>query len=104
MDPSLRWGDGNSMTESFLPGPIWLIGCGNMAGAMLAGWLARGADPRQVTVIRPSGGPGPEGVRVLTSLPEDEVPALVLLGFKPQQLDAVAPSLAPALEAETVLV
>src|SRR5688500_7974068 len=92
------------MTEPLLPGPIWLVGCGNMAGAMLAGWLARGADPRQVTVIRPSGGPGPEGVRVLTSLPEDEVPALVLLGFKPQQLDAVAPDLAPALEAETILV
>src|SRR5688572_2261398 len=92
------------MTGPLLPGPIWLVGCGNMAGAMLAGWLARGADPRQVTVIRPSGGPGPEGVRVLTSLPEDEVPALVLLGFKPQQLDAVAPDLAPALEAETILV
>ena len=92
------------MTEPLLPGPIWLLGCGNMAGAMLAGWLARGADPRQVTVIRPSGAPGAEGVRVLTALPEDEVPALVLLGFKPQQLDAVAPAIAPALEAETVLV
>lgn len=93
-----------TVPSPLLPGPIWLVGCGNMAGAMLAGWLARGADPRQVTVIRPSGAPGPEGVRVLTALPEDEVPALVLLGFKPQQLDAVAPDLAPALEAETILV
>ena len=92
------------MTEPLLPGPIWLVGCGNMAGAMLAGWLARGADPRQVTVIRPSGAPGPEGVRVLRSLPEDEVPALVLLGFKPQQLDSVSSGLAPALEAETILI
>ena len=91
-------------TEPLLPGPIWLVGCGNLAGAMLAGWLERGADPRQVTVIRPSGAPVADGVRVLTVLPEDEVPALVMLGFKPQQLDVVAPGLAPALEPETVLV
>ncbi len=92
------------MTDPLLPGPIWLVGCGNMAGAMLHGWLARGADPRQITIIRPSGRSGPEEVRVLTSLPEDEVPALAMLGFKPHQLDAVAPSLAPALEPETILV
>jgi pyrroline-5-carboxylate reductase len=90
--------------SQLLPGPIWLIGCGNMAGAMLAGWLARGADPRQVTVIRPSGRAAAEGVRVLTALPEDEVPALVLLAVKPQKLDEVAPALAPALEPETILV
>jgi pyrroline-5-carboxylate reductase len=102
--PSLRWGDGQDMTDPLLPGPIWLIGCGNMAGAMLEGWLARGADPRQVTVIRPSGRPVAEGVRVLTALPEDEVPALVLLGVKPKQLGEIAPALAPALEPETILV
>src|SRR5215213_6976720 len=92
------------MTDPLLPGPIWLIGCGNMAGAMLAGWLARGADARQITVIRPSGKPVADGVRVLTLLPEDEVPALVLLGVKPQKIDDVAPGLAPALEPETILV
>lgn len=75
-----------------------------MAGAMLHGWLARGADPRLITVIRPSGKPAAEGVRVLTALPEDEVPALVLLGVKPQKLDEVAPGLAPALDPETILV
>jgi pyrroline-5-carboxylate reductase len=87
-----------------LPGPVWLVGCGNMAGAMLKGWLAAGADPRQFTAIRPSGAPVAEGVRVITALPEDEVPALVLLGVKPQKLDAVAPALAPVIEAETILV
>ncbi|PSJ42128.1 pyrroline-5-carboxylate reductase family protein [Allosphingosinicella deserti] len=85
-------------------GPIWLIGCGNMAGAMLEGWLRAGADPRSFTAVRPSGKPVADGVRVLTALPEDEVPALVLLGVKPQKLDEVAPSLAPALAAETILV
>jgi pyrroline-5-carboxylate reductase len=75
-----------------------------MAGAMLEGWLSAGADPRMITVVRPSGRPAAKGVRVLTTLPEDEVPALVLLGVKPQKLDEIAPSLAPALEPETILV
>src|ERR671921_495615 len=87
-----------------LPGPLWLIGCGNMAGAMLDRWLASGVDPRKVTVVRPSGRPAADGVRVLTSLPEDEVPALVMLGVKPQKLDEVAPLLAPVLEPETTLI
>ena len=45
------------MTDLTLPGPFWLIGCGNMAGAMLRGWLDAGMDPALVTVIRPSGRP-----------------------------------------------
>jgi pyrroline-5-carboxylate reductase len=91
------------MTD-LLSAPLFLIGCGNMAGAMLEGWLAKGADPRLITVVRPSGRPPVEGIRTLTALPEDEVPALVLLGVKPQKLDEVAPVLAPAIEPETVLI
>jgi pyrroline-5-carboxylate reductase len=92
------------MTTPLLTGPFWLIGCGNMAGAMLERWLACGMDPAQVTVIRPSGRPVAEGVRVLTSLPEDEVPALAMLGFKPQKLGEVAPLLAPAIGSGTILI
>src|SRR3712207_4374357 len=91
------------MATLFLPGPLWLIGCGNMAGAMLKRWLACGMDPARVTVVRPSGAPAAEGVRVLTALPEDEAPAVVLLGIKPQKLDEVAPLLEPALEPETIV-
>src|SRR3954463_8123061 len=104
-----------------LPGPLFLIGCGNMAGAMLKGWLDAGADPSEITVVRPSGrprgqggrgvtrlagdrGPGVRGVRVLPALPEDEGPAIVLLGVKPQKLDEIAPRLAPVLAPETILV
>ena len=79
---------------SFPDGPIWLIGCGNMAGAMLRRWLAEGLDPAQVTVITRSGKRGPEGVRSLTELPVDERPAVLMMGFKPQQLDDIAPTLA----------
>ena len=93
------------MTDSsLLPGPLFLIGCGNMAGAMLKGWLDAGADPSEISVVRPSGKPAGDGVRVLTNLPEDEVPAIVLLGVKPQKLDEVAPGLAPVLAPETILV
>jgi pyrroline-5-carboxylate reductase len=91
-------------TSSSIRSPLWLIGCGNMAGAMLERWLATGLDAQRVTVIRPSGRPVAEGVRVLTELPEDEVPALVLLGVKPQKLSEVAPLLAPVLDPDTILV
>ena len=92
------------MTTPLFTGPIWLLGCGNMAGAMLAGWLDAGIDPAQVTVIRPTGRDVAPGIRVLTQLPDGEVPALVLLGFKPRTLDDVAPALAPALDENTILV
>ncbi len=93
-----------AMADPLLPGPLWLVGCGNMAGAMLAGWLQSGIDPAHVTVIRPSGRPVGDGIRVLTAPPEDEVPAIVLLGFKPRTLDEVAPVLAPALDERTILI
>lgn len=92
------------MTSAALPGPFWLIGCGNMAGAMLEGWLAAGIDPSQISVIRPSGRPVAEGVRVLTVLPEDEVPAVVLLGVKLGLLDEIATKLAPAVDGRTILI
>ncbi|HEY0625998.1 MAG TPA: pyrroline-5-carboxylate reductase dimerization domain-containing protein [Allosphingosinicella sp.] len=92
------------MTMPPLPGPFWLVGCGNMAGAMLARWLDCGIDRSRLTVIRPSGQPVAEGVRVLTAYPEGEAPALVMLGTKPQKLNEVAPGLSPILNAETVLI
>ncbi len=92
------------MTPTHFPGPFWLIGCGNMAGSMLDGWLAAGFDRSQITVIRPSGRPPAPGIRTLIALPEDEVPALLMLGVKPQKLDEVVPQLAPVLEPETVLI
>ncbi|AHE53536.1 pyrroline-5-carboxylate reductase family protein [Sphingomonas sanxanigenens] len=70
---------------------IWLLGCGNMAGAMLLRWLETGLDARRVTVIRPSGKPVAPGVRVVTAVPADDPPpAVLLLGVKPQKLGEVA--------------
>jgi pyrroline-5-carboxylate reductase len=93
------------MTQQFsVPGPFWLIGCGNMAGAMLAGWLEAGLDPAAITVVRPSGQAVAPNVRVETELPEGPAPALVMLGVKPQKLDEVAPALAPRLGPDTTLI
>jgi len=43
-------------------------------------------------------------VRVLTFYPQDEVPALVMLGMKPQKLDEAAPELSRAIDPGTILV
>ena len=90
------------MTPAF-PAPAWLVGCGNMAGAMVDGWRAAGIDLSPITVIRPSGTPV-DGVRTVTALPAGEAPRFVMLGFKPQKLDEVIPTLAPLAGAETILV
>ena len=84
---------------------LWLIGCGNMGGAMLARWLATGLDPAQVTVVRPSGVLPAAGVRMLSTVPDGASPAaMVLLAVKPQMLDAVAGEVARLCGPETLLV
>jgi pyrroline-5-carboxylate reductase len=87
-----------------LPAPTWFVGCGNMAGAILNGWRLAGIDLGPVTVIRPSGKPV-QGTRTVTSVAEAGAPPkLVVLGFKPQKLDEVAPELRQRLSAKTVVV
>lgn len=82
-----------------------LVGCGNMAGAMLRGWLDAGVPAERFTIVRPSGAQPAPGVRTLTGLPIGEpVPATVMLGVKPYAIDGLAPRLAPLLARETVLV
>jgi pyrroline-5-carboxylate reductase len=84
--------------------PTWFVGCGNMGQAMVAGWRAAGVDLSVLTAIRPSGRLVP-GVKTVASLKEaGSAPRLVILGFKPQKLDEVAPELAPWLTAKTVIV
>src|SRR5687768_14056875 len=86
-------------------GPLWLVGAGNMGGAMLRGWLAAGLDPRQVTVIDPAAKDVPDGVLLLPAPPPDgAAPTTLVLAVKPQMLDQVAPMLAPMAEPETLLV
>jgi pyrroline-5-carboxylate reductase len=87
-----------------LPNPTWFIGCGNMAGAMIEGWRGAGVGLSGATVIRPSGLPV-QGIRTLTAPePNASPPRLVILGFKPQKLDEVAPGLTPYLSSKTIVV
>lgn len=87
-----------------IPSPTWFVGCGNMAGAMIEGWRMAGVDLSMATAIRPSGTPV-EGVRTVSSLKEaGAAPRMVVLGLKPQQLDDVAPDLAPWITSKTILV
>ncbi len=83
------------MSLGFPAGPLWLIGCGNMGGAMLRRWIAAGLDPASVTVITRSGRGAPEGVRSLTTLPDEDAPATLMLALKPQQIEAARTLLAP---------
>jgi len=68
---------------------IWLVGCGNMGGAMLRQWVGAGRDPASITVIDPGAPEVPRGVHVLAGPPEI-TPDTIVLAVKPQQLAAVA--------------
>ncbi|MCH9054069.1 MAG: pyrroline-5-carboxylate reductase [Proteobacteria bacterium] len=83
-----------------MAGPVALVGCGKMGGALLGGWLDRGMAPGDITVIEPGDGLAAEitarhGVTVHTA--PDELapgfsPAVVLFAVKPQTVDEVAPA------------
>lgn len=81
---------------------VLLVGCGNMGGAMLAGWLADGMAPSRFSVVDPVLAQVPAGVTLLRSLPAGHFDA-ILLGVKPQLLDQVAPDLAALAGKGTVV-
>lgn len=74
-------------------GPVLLVGCGKMGGAMLAGWLEAG---RTVAVVEPKA-PIPErsrlvaAVTVAEDLPAGLAPSAVVLAVKPQEAPNVVP-------------
>ena len=75
---------------------LLIIGCGNMGGAMLAGWLAAGVDPARLAVLDPALDAAPAGVALYRSAEEAAAAGghdAVLLGFKPQQLGTLGPGL-----------
>ena len=80
---------------------ILIFGCGNMGGAMLAGWLASDL-PLTITVVDPAVHEVPAEVRLLRQVPAEQFD-VVLLGIKPQLLGEAAPMLASAVTPGTVL-
>ncbi len=81
---------------------ILILGCGNMGGAMLAGWLRGGVAPGRFTVVDPVLAEAPAGIRLLREAPDERFD-LVLLGIKPQLLDEVAAVLSRVVGERTVL-
>ncbi len=84
-----------------LDGDLVLAGAGNMGGAMLAGWLAGGLDPKRIVVQDPSPPPAvaellaKHGISAHATMPErGQPPAVLLMAVKPQVMDDVFPPLA----------
>lgn len=92
-------------------GPLLLVGAGKMGGAILAGLLARGLDPRSVIVQDPE--PKGEVADLLADNAIDVLPlvddltepaGIVLLAVKPQAMDSVLPPLAGLIGPRTLVV
>ena len=83
---------------------VLIVGGGNMAGAMLQGWLAAGVAPERFTAADPAPRELPEGIRSLEAIPQGERFDLVLLGVKPQMLGEIASQVRPVAASDTVLV
>lgn len=80
---------------------LLLVGCGKMGGAMLSGWLDRGLEPADVTVVEPNIGAvswmAERGVQVVSSaggIRQGFSPDIIVLAVKPQMTDGVVPEYA----------
>jgi pyrroline-5-carboxylate reductase len=82
---------------------VLLVGCGNMAGAMLDGWLAAGLAAEQFTVADPAERELPAGVARMSTVPAAGSFDVVVLGIKPQILAQVAPQVAPLAAGATLI-
>jgi pyrroline-5-carboxylate reductase len=85
------------MTE--LAGPLVLVGCGKMGGALLRGWLRRGLAPDDAFVVEPDGSlreridaeHGVHAFAAAEALPTDLRPRALVFAVKPQAIAAVLP-------------
>ncbi|MFQ5763488.1 MAG: pyrroline-5-carboxylate reductase [Rhodospirillales bacterium] len=89
---------------------LLLAGCGKMGGALLDGWLDRGLEAADVTVVEPHAATAEatrrrHGVAVIDgpeALDAGFRPATVVFAVKPQSMDDVAPAYAGLAGGETV--
>lgn len=86
---------------------LLLVGCGNMAGAMLRRWIESGLKAERVVVVDPAAPAVPKGVAVhadLSAWRDAKGEAdIVLLGIKPQALTDIAATLAPMMGGATLV-
>lgn len=83
-----------------LAGPLLLVGCGKMGGALLAGWIAKGLAATDVYVVEPDAGlrtqardrHGLAAFAEPRELPTDLRPRAIVFAVKPQAMAAVLPA------------
>ncbi len=83
-------------------GPVWMVGCGNMGGALLRRWLEAGLKADRITVVDPA--PRQIDEVAWTSALPDGSPDCLILGIKPQMLGELAPAIAAHVGPQTVLI
>ncbi|WP_299617839.1 pyrroline-5-carboxylate reductase [Pelagibius sp.] len=81
-----------------LSGPLLLVGCGKMGGALLEGWLHRGLEAGEVWIVEPNAAPvqhfldrGAHHAEGAAELPPEIRPALIVFAVKPQMLAETLP-------------
>lgn len=85
-------------------GIFWIIGCGNMAGAMVRRWVETGMDVSRLRVVDPAMPGLPGGLAAMPAVPQDAATAdRVLLAVKPQLLDTVAADVVRLIGPQTQL-
>lgn len=91
-----------------LGGPLLVVGCGKMGGALLEAWLDEGLDPASVSVLDPS---PPEEVKdllrkrgIALNPAEASSPAVVIVAVKPQLLGQVLPEIVRRAGPQTLAV
>lgn len=90
------------------PGRLVLLGAGKMGAALLAGWLARGLDPRKLTILEPQPANSVKAlVRRGVALNPTSKPApasAVVIAVKPQSAPEAVAALAPFVGKATLAV
>jgi pyrroline-5-carboxylate reductase len=90
-------------------GPILLVGCGKMGGALVKGWRARGISADRIVIVEPSDAARAAAsqlrVTVLTGPPAADPMrpfAAIVLAVKPQAMGTVAPQYRGLMAPSTV--
>lgn len=97
------------MTSTNLPQSLVLMGAGKMGGAMLDGWLEGGIATAHLTVIDPKPSEALQqqaaryAFRLNPSLADVAPPEALVLGIKPQGLDAAAASFSALAGPDTLV-
>lgn len=81
---------------------LWLLGCGNMGGALLARWQA--GNLAKIHVIDPQPLTLPPGVGRSALAPDGEGPDVLVLAVKPQMFAAAAAGLVGRLRTDTLVI